>query len=263
VFTPEGFVDAAAGSAPPSPGGLAALYGVYDTGLVEAATIPLPRVLGNTVQVRFLVDGPAQAASSKGRKDQAAQIEIPAPLLFVSSTQINLQIPWEVDANAGTVTAIVSVNGVDSDPVELPIAPVSPGFFTADFGPGRAVAINPDGSLAQPVGSLGNSRPAVPGETLLLLATGLGATSPAGVTGANSYDLDGNFVQRDTVLPTVRIGGIEAPVVFSGLSPEFVGVFQVNATVPNGVAAGSQAPLTISIGGLTSRNDVTIAVGTP
>jgi uncharacterized protein (TIGR03437 family) len=144
----------------------------------------------------------------------------------------------------------------------LPVAAVSPGVFTADFGPGRAIAINPDGSLAQPVGSLGNSRPAVPGETLQFLVTGLGATNPPGVTGPNSYDLDGNFVRRDTVQqPTVLIGGVEAPVVFSGLSPEFVGVFQINATVPAGVTPGDTVPLVIEIGGISSRDDVTMAVG--
>ena len=261
-FEAAGFVDAAAGGAPPSPGGLASLYGTFDTELAIAQTIPLPRVLGDTVQVRFVVDEAGSAALSHGRKNQAAQIELPAPLLFVSAGQINLQIPWEVDADAGTVTAIVSVNGVDSDPIELPVAAVSPGVFTADFGPGRAIAINPDGSLAQPAGSLGNSRPAVPGETLQFLVTGLGATNPPGVTGPNSYDLDGNFVRRDTVQqPTVLIGGVEAPVVFSGLSPEFVGVFQINATVPAGVTPGGAVPLVIEIGGISSRDDVTMAVG--
>jgi uncharacterized protein (TIGR03437 family) len=257
-----GFVDAAGGSTPPSPGGLASLYGTFETGLAIAQAIPLPRVLGDTVQVRFVVDSAGQAAALNGGKKQAATMELPAPLLFVSPTQINLQIPWEVDADAGTVTVIVSVNGVDSDPVELAVGPVSPGVFTADFGPGRAIAINPDGSLAQPVGSLGNSRPAVPGETLQFLVTGLGVTNPPGITGPNSFDLDGNFVRRDTVQqPTVLIGGVEAPLVFSGLSPEFVGVFQINATVPEGITPGDAVPLVIEIGGVSSRDDVTMAVG--
>jgi uncharacterized protein (TIGR03437 family) len=256
-----GFVEAAGGGDPPSPGGLASLYGTFDTELAIAQAIPLPRTLGDAVQVRFVVDSAGQAAALNGANKQAATIELPAPLLFVSSTQINLQIPWEVDADAGTVTVIVSVNGVDSDPVELAVGPVSPGVFTADFGPGRAIAINPDGSLAQPVGSLGNSRPAVPGETLQFLVTGLGATNPPGITGPNSFDLDGNFVRRDTVQqPTVLIGGVEAPLVFSGLSPEFVGVFQNNATVPDGVTPGGEVPLVIEIGGVSSRDDVTMAV---
>jgi uncharacterized protein (TIGR03437 family) len=248
---------------------LASLFGTFDTGLDLAASIPLPRVLGNTVQVRFAVN-PAAAAlkadASGGDKNQAAPVFLPAPLLFVSGTQINLQVPWEVDTTSGTVTAIVSVNGADSDPVQLPIASVSPGVFTFDFGPGRAVAINPDGSVAHPVGSIPglNSRPAVAGQAIILLVSGLGLTAPRGITGANSFDSSGNFVRRDTTAPVrVRIGGMDAPVVFAGLSPEFVGVFQINATIPAGVTPGNLVPLVLEIGGRVSRDDVTIAVVAP
>jgi uncharacterized protein (TIGR03437 family) len=269
TFTAEGFRDAAAFGAPPSPGGLASLFGTFDTGLDVATAIPLPRILGNNVQVKFLVNAPAaaqRAAISEDGKEQAAQIQLPAPLLFVSGTQINLQIPWEVNTGSGTVTAIVSVNGADSAPVQLPVSAVSPGVFTFDFGPGRAVAINQDGSVAHAAGGVPGlaSHPAAPGDPIILLVTGLGATAPAGVTGANSYDLDGNFVRRDTTGQVrVRIGGIDAPVVFAGLSPEFVGVFQINTSVPAGVAAGNQVPLVIEVGGRVSRNDVTIAVAAP
>jgi uncharacterized protein (TIGR03437 family) len=269
TFAAAGFTDAAAFGAPPSPGGLASLFGTFDTTLDVATAIPLPRVLGNNVQVRFQVNAPAAAQSaaiSAGGVNQAAQIQLPAPLLFVSPTQINLQIPWEVSIASGTVTAIVSVNGADSAPVQLPVGPVSPGVFTFDFGPGRAVAINPDGSVAHPAGSVPGltSRPAVAGAPITLFVTGLGVTSPGGVTGDDSYDAAGNFVRRDTATPaTVRIGGMNAPVVFSGLSPEFVGVFQINATVPAGVTPGNQVPLVIEIGGRVSRNDVTIAVAAP
>ncbi len=267
TFTAGGFRDAAAFGAPPTPGALASLFGTFDTELDAASSIPLPRTLGRTVQVRFVVDAAAaglREGSSPGRKQQAAQAQLPAPLLFVSSGQINLQVPWETGA-AQQVMAIVSVNGVDSDPVALPLAPSSPGIFTFDFGPGRAVAINPDGSVAHPAGSVPGiaSRPAVAGDPIVILATGFGETTPAGVTGANSYDAGGNFVRRDTALPRVLIGGMEAPVVFSGLSPEFVGVVQINATVPAAVEPGSTVPLIVEIGGKTSRDDVTIAVDAP
>jgi uncharacterized protein (TIGR03437 family) len=212
--------------------------------------------------VRFRVNAPAAALSVDG-KNQAGQIELPAPLLFVSPSQINLQIPWEVSTGAGTVTAIVSVNGADSDPVQLPVGQASPGIFTVESGAGHAIAINPDGSLAHAAGAIpgANTRPARAGETLQLLVTGLGSTTPAGVTGDDSYDAGGTFVRRDTATPArVRIGGVEATVVFSGLSPQFVGVYQINATVPAGVTPGNAVPLVIEIGGRVSRDDVTIAV---
>ena len=159
-------------------------------------------------------------------------------------------------------TAVVVVDGLRSDPVRLPVAPTSPGVFTADFGSGRAIAINADGTLAQPVGSLGASRPAAPGDAIVILVSGLGETVPGGVSGANSFDSNGAFVRRDTVQAArVLIGGQEAQVVFSGLSPEFVGVFQINAVVPQGVTPGDAVSLVIEVGERQSRGDVTIAVG--
>jgi uncharacterized protein (TIGR03437 family) len=57
----------------------------------------------------------------------------------------------------------------------------------------------------------------------------------------------------------VSIGGVEVPALFSGLVPGLVGFYQVNATVPPGVAASSNVPVFLTIGGVTS-NTVTIAV---
>jgi uncharacterized protein (TIGR03437 family) len=56
----------------------------------------------------------------------------------------------------------------------------------------------------------------------------------------------------------VTIGGVTANVSFSGLAPGFVGLYQVNALVPD-IGAGSAVPVAISIGGVTS-NTVTIVV---
>jgi uncharacterized protein (TIGR03437 family) len=58
----------------------------------------------------------------------------------------------------------------------------------------------------------------------------------------------------------VLIGNVPAQVVFSGLSPQFVGVNQINVAVPAGTPVGNNVPLQIQIGGLTSTNQVTIAV---
>ena len=62
-----------------------------------------------------------------------------------------------------------------------------------------------------------------------------------------------------TTTPTVMIGGAQATVMFSGLAPDFVGGYQVNALVPAGSSKGSAVPVVISIGGAVS-NTVTIAV---
>jgi uncharacterized protein (TIGR03437 family) len=58
---------------------------------------------------------------------------------------------------------------------------------------------------------------------------------------------------------TVTIGGVAAPEIFAGLAPGYVGLYQVNAQVPQGVAAGDGVPVIVSIGTAAS-NPVTISV---
>lgn len=253
-FNAEQFLDGAGFGETPAPGGLATLFVGTPTQEGAANAIPLPRRLGSDVQVLFEVPGEAPG--------QAARI--PAPLLFANGNQINLQIPWEVSAAGGQVNAVVRVNGVGSEATPLSIAPTAPGLFTADFGAGRAIAVNPDGTLAQPQGSLGASRPAAIGETIVLYASGLGETNPPGITGEDSLEDDGSFVRRDVTAPVrVLIGGVEATVVFAGLSPQFVGVYQLNVTVPPGLEPGDAVSIVVEAGGRSSRGDVTIAVAAP
>ncbi len=211
---------------PLTAGALASVFGVgFASSDVYASAIPLPTTLGS---VSVTIGG------------------FPAPLLFVSSKQINLQVPWEI---AGTTADIVvTVNGNVLAPFHASIGPVSPGIFTTQSGTGQAIAINPDGSIASP------EHPARVGEALVILATGLGPVTPKAVDGENSSD-----ALRNTVtMPKVTIGGESADVLFSGLSPQFVGLNQINVTVPQ-VKAGV-VPLQVSIGGMTTSSQVTIAV---
>jgi uncharacterized protein (TIGR03437 family) len=68
-----------------------------------------------------------------------------------------------------------------------------------------------------------------------------------------------NPLSSTTTLPVVTIGGVAAQVVFSGLAPDFVGLYQVNALVPQGAPSGSAVSVLMTIGGVAS-NTVTIAV---
>jgi uncharacterized protein (TIGR03437 family) len=56
------------------------------------------------------------------------------------------------------------------------------------------------------------------------------------------------------------IGGVPAQVLFSGLTPQFTGVNQVNIVVPSGVSPGNAVPLQIQAGTVTTTNQVTIAI---
>lgn len=236
VVSAGGVVNAASFTSPASPGSLVSIFGTdLAPANASASAIPLPLSLAG-VSVQF--NG------------------ITAPLLFVSAQQINAQIPWEVSAS-GSVSVAVNNNGALSNPQTVAIGSISPGVFALA---GHAVAIHQDGSLAAPLGAIAGfaSRPASAGEALSVLATGLGQVSPPGVTGNNSLD-----TQRTTATtPVVLIGGVSAQVAFSGLSPQFVGVDQINVVVPTDVPSGSAIPLQIESGGLTSTAEAAIAIGT-
>jgi uncharacterized protein (TIGR03437 family) len=181
-----GVVDAASFAAPVAPGSLVSIFGSnLAPQTAQAATIPLPTSLAG-VSVSF--NG------------------LNAPLLYVAPGQINAQLPFEIASNS-SVNVVVNNNGVVSTPQSVDVSPYAPGVFMLQ---GYAVAIHSDGSLAAPAGSIAQvaSRPAVPGEMLQVLATGLGPVNPPAITGNNSLDM----LRRTVATPSVLIGGsLEIP----------------------------------------------------
>jgi uncharacterized protein (TIGR03437 family) len=111
--------------------------------------------------------------------------------------------------------------------------------------------------LAAPAGSIPGiaARPARAGDPLIILGTGLGAVTPSIADGAAASDGLGEAI----VKPTVLIGGAPGEVSFAGLSPEFVGVNQVNLTVPT-VNTPGVVPIQISSGSISAGSQPTIAI---
>jgi uncharacterized protein (TIGR03437 family) len=194
---------------------------------------------------------------------------VSAPLKDVVHTsafdQINAQVPWEAlpaGATAGTAQVVVSRNGVASAPLPVTLGAAAPGIFTFPGGVGQAVAYgNSDGAIAAP-STAGLPFPSHPAKindptSLVILATGLGPVDPPVKSGANAND--GNL-HRTTIQPQVLVGGVPAQVVYSGMTAQFVGVYQLNIVIAPGTPTGNAVPLQISMNGVTSRNDVTIAV---
>jgi minor extracellular serine protease Vpr len=58
---------------------------------------------------------------------------------------------------------------------------------------------------------------------------------------------------------TVTVGGENARVLFAGLAPGFVGLYQVNVIVPSGIAAADDVPVVLTEAGATSA-PVTVAI---
>jgi len=101
------------------------------------------------------------------------------------------------------------------------------------------------------------SNPAAPGEVVVIYATGLGPVSPAPATGQSAPAVPPLALVTTPV--KVTIGGVEAAVEFAGLAPGLVGVYQVNAQVPQEVTPGNEVDVVMTQGGAQS-NTVTIAV---
>jgi uncharacterized protein (TIGR03437 family) len=174
--------------------------------------------------------------------------DIAAPILYAGAGQINAVAPYAI---ANRTSVRVEYLGAFSPAVVVPVLAAQPGIFASN-GTGQAAVLNQDYS----VNSAAN--PAARGSTIMIYATGQGATSPAGVDGLIA-------LAASTAPPppavTVEIGNQAATVSYAGNAPGFVeGALQVNAIVPAGVAPGSAVPLFLAVGGASSQHGVTIAV---
>jgi uncharacterized protein (TIGR03437 family) len=226
---------------PVAPGSIASLFGSeLAASLAQADSVPLSTNLAN---VSVTMNG------------------IPAPLFFISPGQINVQVPWNVlpdGVDSGLATVVVTRGQVTSNVQSVQIVPVAPAIFTTvSDGVGNAIAVNPDGTIAAPADSIPGliTRPAHAGDPIVILVTGLGAVTPVVANGANSVDQ----LRKTVNTPTVLIGGQPAQLLFSGLSPSFAAVNQINAVIPTGVG-GPAVPLQLQIGEVTTSDQVTIAI---
>jgi adhesin/invasin len=162
---------------------------------------------------------------------------VAAPILYASPNQINFQIPFEV---SGTAAVSVTSGGTQPATISIPIHNTAPGIFL--LSQGWAAALNQDGS----VNSAGNA--AAGATAIAVYATGLGAVNPPVATGAQASLSSLSFV---TATVTATIGSQPATVLFAGLAPGYVGLYQVNVVVPR-LTPGNY-PLQITAGGVAGN----------
>ncbi len=214
-FPANGVVNAASYSPGLSPGGFASIFGSGLTaGGSGAAAPPFPQVLWGS---------------------QVWLDSRPLPLHYAGPAQINFLVPLDVTPGDYDLR-VTSEIGVSAS-LKVHVLRASPGiFFNSTSGFGAVVVAGTVQTTDQ--------RGARPGEYLEIYATGLGT------------------VQRhptlpevwETVLaPKVLLGSsTELPVTFSGLTPGYPGLYQVNVQIPAGTAAGEPA-LSIEVNGVTSN----------
>jgi len=208
-------------------GGIVSLFGTNMASSTEAASaLPLPRILGNT-KVTF------------GGVDM--------PLFYVSPGQINAQLPFE-GSSSGQLQ--VTVAGTARPAVTVSLSSTAPGIFTATQdgkGPGAIIG---------PAGPVSAAAPAARNDVVSVFVTGLGSVSPAGVTGAAAPS---SPLSNVSATMNATVGGVSASVLFAGLAPGFVGLYQVNVRIPAQAALGDNVPLILQAGG-EYGNVATIAI---
>jgi len=175
---------------------------------------------------------------------------IPAPILYASSAQLNLQVPWELQGKSSSPVTVTG-NSISSELAVGSSGAERSRYFLPGHATGRARRHR------ECCGSRGERQLAGP-------CRGLSANFRYRVGGGEQPTTDrsgsrGNPLSRLFSYPAVTIGGVQAPVSFAGPEPGFIGLYQVNVRVPQGVVARDGVPVVLSTGA-TASNAVTVSV---
>jgi uncharacterized protein (TIGR03437 family) len=188
------------------------LMSVFGTGLSSGppqseSSAPLPTTVnGNTVTINGIL----------------------APLLYVSATQINLQIPYEIAPG----NAVLTVNtGGQSASTNFTLEAAAPGIFTDS----QDAHVVPNES-------------ATAGSIIGIYVTGAGQVTPAEATG---NVLPAGMTPVPNLPVSVTVGGVPATPVYVGIPAWSVAVLQINFVVPANSPTGTQA-VVVTIGGVAS-----------
>jgi uncharacterized protein (TIGR03437 family) len=155
----------------------------------------------------------------------------------------------------------VSAGGVTSSAQKIPLVASAPGLFATNAAGSGQGAIQVANTLvfAAPVGSIpgAQARPANRGEDISIFCAGLGSVANQPLSGAPAPIAPP--VATTAAMPAVTVGGLQANVTFSGLAPGFVGLYQVNARVPDNAPSGDSVQVVITVGSADS-NTVAVAI---
>lgn len=163
----------------------------------------------------------------------------PARVIYARADQVGAVAPLEL-AGQSVTSVQVHYRGQRSESLRRPVVEAAPGIFTAgSAGSGQGAIVNETGTVNSA------AAPAEKGSTVAIYLTGAGAT-----------DAEGKIVAP----VAVRIGGVAATVRYAGAAPaSIVGLYQINAVVPESAASGA-VPVMVAIGGAESQGGVTLSV---
>ena len=234
-------------SVPVAQGSLATLFGGGLTGdTVTVSSTTWPRTAAN----RQLV----------------VNDDLQAPIYYIGPTQVNFQVPSDAPLGSARIAVRTADTGELVAGGSLLVSAAAPGIFTANqAGTGQAAVVNQDFTINS------SSNPAPVGSTISIYGTGQGQVSPAvpdGTAAPGPPNLASTVAVPTTSGTTclnsqpsmcVAIGSTGfGDVKYSGLAPGYIGLWQINVVIPQGLTAGN-APVRVVING-TPSNTVTVAV---
>ena len=203
--------------------------------------------LSSTIQVAGAAQLPFELAGTSIIVRDSAGVERPAPLFFVSPSQVNYLIPAGTQTGPASVMIYTSAGGVFNGIVQ--IATVAPAIFTAAASGqglvvGNALRVKPSGDqtyeqiavwntslnrfVARPV-DLGPDLASASDQVFLILyGTGIRYRS-------------------DLSKVSIRIGNTDIPVLFAGAQGSFAGLDQINIKLPRSLAGGGEMDLVMIV----------------
>jgi len=205
-------------------GDIVALFGSQFSSSAPSVTsgIPLPTLAGGT---QVLVNGLA------------------VPLYYVSATQIDFQLPFEARIGAGTIQVVR--DGTAGNLIYTNVASRVPRVYVITNAAGQVVS-----SAKQ-------------GDVLVFYGVGFGPTSPFIATNTASPSNPPATVSGTTQACFGNNSPFHAaPCVnaaFDGLTPTYIGLYQVNVAIPQGVA-GTDVPISFILPDGTTTNQLTLNI---
>lgn len=223
LTTARGAVNAVSLQSAPSVVAQGGILAVFGEQLAAAHTkpegAPLPLALEDPA-VEVLINGVA------------------APIFFVSPTQVNVLVPWDIEP--GWADVVVRRGGLDSSPMPVLVSEADPNLFTYE---GSSALITQTGGDNPDAPQLGVDGPAPAssvapangdeqGQTITVFAAGLGQTDPAVASGALGGGATPVAEQR------AYLGGLPVAVTSAALSADMVGVYKLEFEVPELASSG-------------------------
>ena len=209
-----------------APGGLISIFGQNLAQSVTAGSGNLPTVLGGTC---------------------VTLNNQPLPLMLTSNGQINAQIPPSLAAGRYSLVVRSIDKQAASFTSTVTVTKYAPAVFVGANG--QPAILHADGSAVT------KDSPAKRDEHLILYATGLGPTKGGAVVAGQPAPANPLAVtdKVQVYFGDPKVKQAEIIVNWSGLVPGYIGLNQINLTVPGDHVKGDAIPVTIKIGGVSSQ----------